>query len=191
MKTPIAISARHIHLCQKDLEQLFGKGYQLTKAKDLKQKGEFASKETVTLKGPKGDLDGVRILGPVREQSQVEISKTDARRLGIVAPVRLSGNLSGSGSINMVGPKSSLDLKEGVIVAKRHIHLSEKEAKKNNIANDQIVSVKVEGDRELIFNQVVVRVSDRYQLEMHLDTDEANAADLGNKGEGEILINVA
>lgn len=188
MKVPIAISARHIHLCQKDLEILFGPSYQLTNIKDLKQKGEFASKETVSLKGPKVQLDEVRIVGPIRKQTQVEVTKTDARRLGIVAPVRISGQLENSADILVIGLKGQVELKQRVIIPQRHIHLSQKEAEERGLKHNQIVSVKVEGERSLTFHQVIIRIADHYQWEMHIDTDEANAAGIDKGAIGEVII---
>lgn len=188
MKVPIAISARHVHLAQKDLDILFGRGYQLQKSRTLKQPKEFAAQETVTLKGPKVQLDEVRIVGPIRQSTQVEISKTDAWRLGIEAPIRMSGDLGGSARMTIVGPKGQIEIPEGVIVPQRHIHCSSEQAREYQLEDNQTVAVIVEGLRKLVFHQVIVRVSDDYQWEMHLDTDEANAADLGKDGVGEVVV---
>lgn len=173
---PVGVSARHVHLTQEHVEALFGKGYQLTKKKDL-MGGQFASNEQVTIVGLKlRAIENVRILGPVRKQSQVEISATDARTLGIKAPIRQSGDLAGSAPIAIVGPKGAIYLKEGCIVAMRHIHMSPTDARAAGLKNGDIVSVKADNDRGTIFNHVVIRVDDSFTLEMHIDTDEANAA---------------
>lgn len=173
---PIGVSARHIHLTQEHVEVLFGKGYQLTKKKDL-MGGQFASNECVTIVGLKlRAIENVRILGPVRKKSQVEISATDAIKLGIKAPIRESGNLSGSAPIAVVGPKGVLYLEEGCIIAKRHIHMSPSDAAAAGVHDGDIVSVKADNERGTIFNEVLIRVDDSFTLEMHIDTDEANAA---------------
>lgn len=173
---PIGVSARHIHLTQEHVEVLFGKGYQLTKKKDL-MGGQFASNECVTIVGLKlRAIENVRVLGPVRKQSQVEISATDAIKLGIKAPVRESGNLTGSAPIAVVGPKGVLYLEEGCIIAKRHIHMAPADAAAAGVHDGDIVSVKADNERGTIFNEVLIRVNDSYTLEMHIDTDEANAA---------------
>lgn len=173
---PIGVSARHIHLTQEHVEVLFGKGYQLTKKKDL-MGGQFASNECVTIVGLKlRAIENVRVLGPVRKQSQVEISATDAIKLGIKAPVRESGNLAGSAPIAVVGPKGVLYLEEGCIIAKRHIHMAPADAAAAGVHDGDIVSVKADNERGTIFNEVLIRVNDSYTLEMHIDTDEANAA---------------
>lgn len=187
MNIPITISARHLHLNQEDLEKLFGPGYQLKKERDLVQPKEFASQETISLQGPKAKLDKVRIVGPIRKKSQVEISKTDAWRLGIEAPVRLSGDLANSASLTLIGPAGEVNMPEGVIVPQRHIHCSTDQAQEHGLADKQIVSVQLKGERGLIFQQVMVRVADNYQWEMHIDTDEANAAGLEPGTEGIIL----
>ena len=173
---PIGVSARHIHLTQEHVEVLFGKGYQLTKKKDL-MGGQFASNECVTIVGLKlRAIENVRVLGPVRKQSQVEISATDAIKLGIKAPVRESGNLTGSAPIAVVGPKGVLYLEEGCIIAKRHIHMAPADAAAAGVHDGDIVSVKADNERGTIFNEVLIRVNDSYTLEMHIDADEANAA---------------
>ncbi len=173
---PIGVSARHIHLTQEHVEVLFGEGYQLTKKKDL-MGGQFASNECVTIVGLKlRAIENVRILGPVRKKSQVEISATDAIKLGIKAPIRDSGNLAGSAPIAVVGPKGVLYLEEGCIVAKRHIHMSPADAAAAGVHDGDVVSVKVDNERGTIFNEVLIRVDDSFTLEMHIDTDEANAA---------------
>ena len=173
---PIGVSARHIHLTQEHVEALFGPGYQLTKKKEL-MGGQFASNEQVTLVGLKlRAIENVRILGPCRKASQVEISKTDALKLGVKAPIRESGNVAGSAPIALVGPKGVLYLNEGCIVAQRHIHMSPADAAAAGVKDGDIVSVKAENERGTTFNHVKIRVDDSFTLEMHIDTDEANAA---------------
>lgn len=173
---PVGVSARHVHLTQEDVEVLFGKGYQLTKKKDL-MGGQFASNEVVTIVGLKlRAIENVRILGPVRKRSQVEISKTDAVKLGIKAPIRLSGDIAGSAPITLIGPKGALYLTEGCMVAKRHIHMSPEDAVKAGVCDGEEVSVVAENERETVFRHVEIRVDDSFTLEMHIDTDEANAA---------------
>lgn len=173
---PIGVSARHIHLTQEHVEALFGKGYQLTKKKEL-MGGQFASNETVTIVGLKlRAIENVRILGPVRKKSQVEISATDAIRLGVKAPIRESGNVAGSAAVAVVGPKGAIYLNEGCIIAKRHIHMAPKDAMAAGVHDGDIVSVKADNERGTIFNHVQIRVDDSFTLEMHIDTDEANAA---------------
>ena len=183
----VEISARHLHVSQKDLEILFGEGYTLTPKKDLSQPGQFACEEKVTIIGEKGQLKA-SILGPVRPETQVEISLTDARSIGALAPIRESGDVAGSGKCKLVGPKGEVELTEGVIAAKRHIHMTPADAEKYGIADKQIVSVKVETNgRSLVFGDVIARVSPSYALAMHIDTDEANAALVGLNQMGEIL----
>ena len=173
---PVGVSARHIHLTQEHVEALFGEGYQLTKKKGL-MGGQFASNETVTIVGLKlRAIENVRILGPVRSKSQVEISATDALRLGVKAPIRESGNIAGSAAIAVVGPKGAIYLNEGCIVAKRHIHMAPQDAMAAGVHDGDIVSVKADTDRGTTFNNVQIRVDDSFTLEMHIDTDEANAA---------------
>lgn len=173
---PIGVSARHIHLTQEHVEILFGKGYQLTKKKEL-MGGQYASNEQVTIVGLKlRAIENVRILGPVRKRSQVEISATDAIRLGVKAPIRESGNVKGSAPIAVVGPKGVIYLEEGCIIAKRHIHMAPKDAIAAGVADGQTVSVKADNERGTVFNHVQIRVDESFTLEMHIDTDEANAA---------------
>ncbi|MBR4210281.1 MAG: phosphate propanoyltransferase [Verrucomicrobia bacterium] len=173
---PIGVSARHIHLTQEHVEALFGPGYQLTKKKDL-MGGQFAANEQVTIVGLKlRAIENVRILGPVRKASQVEIAATDAIKLGIKAPIRESGDIAGSAPIAVVGPAGALYLKEGCIIAARHIHMSPKEAAEAGLHDGDYVSVKVENDRGTVFNHVKIRVDQSFTLEMHIDTDEANAS---------------
>ncbi len=184
----VEISARHVHVSEEHLEILFGKGYKLTPKKDLSQPGQYACEERVTVVGPKKELAGVSILGPCRKATQVEISLTDARAIGVKAPIRESGDVKDSGACKLVGPAGEVDLTEGVIVAKRHIHMTTADAEKYGITDSQIVSVKIPTEgRALIFGDVVARVSDSYALAMHLDTDEANAASIPGSCIGEIL----
>ncbi len=186
-KVMVEISARHLHVSQKDLEILFGEGYTLTPKKDLSQPGQYACEEKVTIVGEKSQLKA-SILGPVRPETQVEISLTDARAIGVKAPIRESGDVKGSGACKLVGPKGEVELKEGVIAAKRHIHMTVADGEKYGIKDKQIVSVKIDSDgRSLVFGDVVARVSDSYALAMHIDTDEANAALVGGNCEGIIL----
>lgn len=172
---PVGVSARHIHLTQEHVEALFGPGYQLTKKKEL-MGGQFASNETVTIVGLKlRAVENVRILGPVRKASQVEISATDSIKLGVKAPIRESGNIEGSAPVAIVGPKGALYLHEGCIVAMRHIHMSPADAQAAGVHDGDIVSVKADNERGTIFNHVKIRVDNSFTLEMHIDTDEANA----------------
>lgn len=174
------VSNRHVHLSTKDIEELFGTGYQLTVKKELSQPGEFASEETVTLVGPKGKLPGVRILGPARKNSQAEITVGDAVKLGINAPVRDSGNLEGSGSVVIEVNDKKIDLDQGVIVAGRHLHASTEDAEKHGLKDREIVKVKVEGPRGGTMDNVLVRVSPTYSLDLHVDIEEANALGIKN-----------
>jgi putative phosphotransacetylase len=173
---PVGVSARHVHLTQEHVEALFGEGYQLTKKKEL-MGGQFASNEQVTLVGTKlRAIENVRILGPVRKASQVEISLTDSLKLGVAAPIRESGDIKGSSPIAIVGPKGVIYLKEGCIVAKRHIHMSPKDAQAASVKDGDMVSVQIDNERGTIFNEVKIRVDPSFTLEMHIDTDEANAS---------------
>ncbi len=175
-QVPVGVSARHIHLTQQDVETLFGEGYQLTKKKDL-MGGQYACNETVTIVGLKlRAIENVRVLGPVRKASQVEISATDALKLGIKAPVRESGNVAGSAPIAVVGPKGAIYMKEGCIVAMRHIHMSPADAAAAGLHDGDVVSVKADNERGTVFNHVKIRVNESFTLEMHIDTDEANAS---------------
>ena len=184
----VEISARHVHVSEEHLEILFGKGYKLTPKKDLSQPGQFACEERVTVVGPKKELAGVSILGPCRKATQVELSLTDARSIGVKAPIRESGDVADSGACKLVGPAGEVELTEGVIAAKRHIHMTTADAEKYGITDCQIVKVKIPtAGRALIFDDVVARVSDSYALAMHLDTDEANAAAVPGSCMGIIL----
>lgn len=176
-KVLIETSARHVHVSREDLNTLFGEGYELTPKKNLSQPGQYACEERVAVVGAKGQFPAVSILGPVRASSQVELSASDARSIGVVAPVRESGDIAGSGSCKLVGPKGEVELKEGVIVAKRHIHLTPDVAAEFGVKDKEIVGVKVESDgRSLIFGDVVCRVHPNFAPAMHIDTDESNAA---------------
>lgn len=184
---PISISARHLHLSKEHISALFGSNCQLTEYLELSQPGQFACNEVVTLEGSKGVIDDVRVLGPARVITQVEISRTDCYKLGIKAPVRNSGDVEGSPGIRLVGPLGSVDLKQGVIQAKRHIHLSTEEAGELSLKNGQWVMVRIGGERGIIFDDVLVRVSPKYRKDMHIDTDEANAAGI-KSGDTGLLI---
>ena len=187
-KVLIETSARHIHVTEADLETLFGKGAKLTHKKDLSQPGQFACVERVDVVGPKRTLSGVSILGPTRSATQVELSLTDARSIGVSAPIRESGDVAGSAGCKLVGPCGEVELKEGVIVAKRHIHATPEDAEKLGVADKEIVSLKVVNDeRSTIFGDVVVRVSPKFALAAHFDTDEANAAALSGVVYGEVI----
>lgn len=177
-KIPVGISNRHVHLTKEHIEQLFGPGYELTKLKDLSQPGQYAANETVTLVGPVGIIQKVRILGPARPASQVELSITDGYMLGIELPVRESGDIKGTPGITLVGPRGIVHLKEGAICALRHIHANPDEAERLGLRDKQMVAVITEGVRSVIFNNVLVRVSEKFALDFHIDIDEANAAGL-------------
>ena len=181
-------SARHVHVTQEDLETLFGKGYELTVKKPLSQPGQFACNERVDVVGPKKTLTGVSILGPVRSATQVELSLTDARAIGVAAPIRESGDIEGSGACRLVGPKGEVELTQGVIAAKRHIHMTPVQAIQMNVKdNDEVFVIMESFERSLIFADVVVRVSPKFALAMHVDTDEANAFANDNHPTGVIL----
>ena len=187
-KVLVETSARHVHVTEETLKVLFGEGATLTKKKDLSQPGQFACEERVTVVGPKKALERVSILGPVRKADQVELSLTDARSIGVDAPVRESGDVAGSGACKLVGPCGEVELKEGVIAAKRHIHFTPEEAAEAGVEDKQIVSVKIESDgRSLVFGDVVVRVSPKFAAAMHIDTDESNAAGCAGTVYGEII----
>jgi putative phosphotransacetylase len=179
-QVPIGVSARHIHLSEQHIEQLFGEGYQLQILKDLSQPGQFAAAETVAVVGPKGRFDKVRILGPARSQTQLEISRTDAFTIGLNPPVRESGHIEGTPGVTLIGPAGEVTIDHGVIVAARHIHFHTDDAAKWGIVDKQLLTVKIDGERALILEGVIARVSDQYALDMHIDTDEANAAGAKN-----------
>ncbi|MDR1272012.1 MAG: phosphate propanoyltransferase [Clostridiales Family XIII bacterium] len=186
-KVEAGISNKHLHLSAADLAALYGEGYELTKFKDLKQPGQYAAEEKVDIIGPKGEFKGVRILGPTRPETQVEISLTDARALGVKPPVRESGKLEGTPGIKLVGPAGSVDISEGTIVALRHVHLSPAQAAEAGVADKEIVRVAVNSGRPLVFDEVLIRSGDGHTAEFHVDTDEANAAALSNGDEVEIV----
>jgi len=183
----IGLSNKHLHLRQEDVDTLFGKGHCLTHTKDLIQPGQFACDEKVDIVGPKGVLKGVRVLGPARPETQVELALTDARAIGLKVPVRESGKLEGTPGCKLIGPAGEVDLEKGVIAALRHVHLSPAQAEAIGVNDKDIVSVKVEGERGLIFNNVLVRAGDAYYGEIHFDTDEGNAAGLGPDAVGTII----
>lgn len=184
---PIALSNRHLHLNQKDIENLFGVGYELTQAKELGQPGQYASNEKVDIEGPRGTIKGIRVLGPARNKSQIEISLGDARVLGVDTVLRDSGDLEDTPGVKMIGPKGQVTLDDGVIVAARHIHMSDADAERFNLKDKQKVRVRVSGERALIFENVLVRVSPSYKLEMHVDIEEGNAAGVKNYDMVEIV----
>lgn len=187
-KILIETSARHVHVTEETLEILFGKGAALTPKKELSQPGQYAAMERVDVVGPKRTLSGVSILGPVRKANQVEISLTDARSIGVAAPVRESGDVKGSAPCKLVGPAGEVEITEGVIAAKRHIHLDPESAEKFGVSDGEVVSVKVPTDgRALVFGDVAVRVSPRFAPAMHIDTDESNAAGIAGVVYGEII----
>ena len=177
---PVGISARHVHLSQADLETLFGKGYQLTPLKELSQPGQYAAKEQVTVVGPKGELAKVRVLGPVRGATQVEVAMTDAMKLGIKAPVRMSGELNGTPGCKLVGPAGEVTISQGLIAAARHIHMTDEQAAAYGVSNGDRVSVRVCSERPCIWGNVIVRCGKGHDLELHIDTDEANGALITN-----------
>jgi putative phosphotransacetylase len=186
-RVPVGVSARHIHLTQDHVEILFGAGATLTEFKPLSQPGQFAANETVALFGPKGSFPKVRILGPVRKATQLEVSRTDAFALGLQAPLRESGNIEGSPGIRIVGPNGEVTVDKGVIVAARHIHFHTSDAVRWGVADKQMLKVRIGGDRGVVFEQVLARVSDQFALDMHIDTDEGNAANVGTGDFGEIV----
>lgn len=186
MKILVETSARHVHVTKEALETLFGAGYELTVKKMLSQPGQFASNERVTVVGPKKEMPNVSILGPCRSANQVELSATDARSIGLDAPVRESGDIAGSAGCKLVGPAGEVEISEGVIVAKRHIHMTPADAQAAGVADKDVVKVACGGEgRKLVFDDVVIRVRDDFATAMHIDTDESNAA--GGPKEGEII----
>lgn len=188
MKVMVETSAHHVHVSEADLAVLFGEGHQLTNKKDLSQPGQFACAEKVEVVGPKGSMS-MSILGPCRKETQVEVSLTDARKLGVTAPIRESGDLEGTPGCILRGPAGEVEIDKGLIAAKRHIHFDPASAEEAGVVDKQIVSVKVEyNGRALVFGDVVCRVSPSYALAMHVDTDEANAAALPGTVDGEIIL---
>lgn len=185
----INLSNRHVHMCREDVEILFGKGHQLTKMKDLLQPGQFACEETVTIKGPKGSFEGVRILGPERKETQCEVMASDAFRLGLrELPCRESGQLDGSAAFEIVGPAGAVRKTQGLIIAKRHIHFDPASAERFGVKDKQVVKLHAGGDRGATFDNVVCRVNPAYALECHLDFDEGNAVGIGNGARGEVIL---
>ena len=184
---PVGVSNRHIHLSQEDMENIFGKGYQLTPTKDLSQPGQYACKETVTICGPKGAIEKVRVLGPVRSKTQVEILAGDCFKLGVKTRARLSGDLAGTPGITVIGPKGSVQVKEGLIIAQRHIHMTLKDAENLGVHDGQIVNIQVAGPRGGLLSNVVIRANDSSALECHVDTEEANAMEIDSKTKVKII----
>lgn len=178
---PVGISNRHVHLSQRDLDKLFGEGYKLTKIKELSQPGQYACKETVTICGPKGAIEKVRILGPVRSKSQIEVLMGDCIKLGAAPHVRLSGELNKTSGITVIGPNGSVQLEEGLIVAQRHIHMTSEDAKKLGVCDGEIVSIKFDNLRGGTYSNVAIRANDTSKLECHLDIEEANAVGINSK----------
>ena len=187
IKVPVEVSARHCHLSKEDLEKLFGVGYKLQNMKQLSQPSDFACQETVDIQVGLNKIEKVRVVGPLRAQTQVEISLTDAVGLKFMPPVRLSGNLKESAGVILYGPAGQVQLTEGLIVAKRHLHCATDEAKKYKLKAGDNVSVEIKGERPIVFENVAVRVRDNYKLCLHLDTDEGNAAGINKIGEGQII----
>lgn len=187
IKIPVEISARHIHLSEKDLAALFGQGYSLTQKKALTQPGEFAAQETVTIRFKDKEISQVRVVSPLRPETQLEISLTDAYNLGMPAVIRLSGDLKGTPGILLVGTNGQVELKNGVIIAQRHLHVSFREALKLGINGKRTVSMKVPGQRMTTFHNIAIRKAENYRLALHLDTDEGNAAGITGKAFGELI----
>lgn len=186
-KIPVGISNRHLHLSQTDLDVLFGKGYEMTKIKDLSQPGQFACKETVTICGPKGAIEKVRILGPVRPKTQVEVLEGDSFKLGVASPARLSGDLNNTPGITLIGPKGSVQISEGMIVAQRHIHMLPEDAQRLGVKDGDVVSILVEGPRGGTFGNVAIRANNASALECHIDTEEANAMSVNSLSKIKII----
>lgn len=185
---PIALSNRHIHLSQEDLEKLFGQGYELTRLKDLSQPGQYACEEKVDVSGPKGEIKGVRVLGPVRDKTQIEISISDAFALGIKPEIRDSGDIKDTPGLKLTGPEGETVMDEGAIIAARHIHMSTEDAKDFGVKDKDKVKIKVDGPRGLTFDEVLVRVNDNYALEMHVDIEEGNASGVKNRELVELIV---
>ena len=175
---PVEISAHHVHLAQADVEALFGPGHQLTPKSELSQPGQFACEEQVHLVGPKGRIAKVRVLGPTRKETQVEIAMTEQFKLGIQPPIRQSGDLAGTPGITLEGPYGSTTIERGVVCAQRHIHMTPEDAMRFHVRDNYVVRVRIEGERQLIFGDVVVRVNPAFRLAMHIDTDEGNAGNI-------------
>ncbi|PID16129.1 acetate kinase [Sporosarcina sp. P34] len=184
---PIAVSARHVHLQPEHVEVLFGAGYELTQRSELSQPGQFAANETVMIAGPKSSIERVRILGPVRKATQVEVSFTDAMKLGVKPPLRESGNIEGSAPITLIGPKGSVHIDQGLIIAQAHIHMAPADATRFGVEDGEYVTVEADGVRSISFRNVRIRVNERYRLEMHIDTDEANAGFISQGSIGRLV----
>lgn len=184
---PVGVSNRHVHLSQADLDQLFGTGYQLTQMKDLSQPGQYACKETVTICGPKGAIEKVRVLGPVRKQTQIEILAGDCFKLGIRTQVRLSGDLAGTAGLTLIGPKGAVMTKEGAMIAQRHIHMLPEDAARFGVQDGESVSLEVTGPRGGILANTIVRVTNESGLECHVDTEEANALGMDSSSKVKII----
>lgn len=188
IRIPIAVSARHAHLSQATIDEVFGAGYRLRPRTWLSQSGQFAAEETVRLVGPGGQLDRVRVMGPPRQHDQIELSRTDEHALGVAAPIRLSGDLAGTPGITVIGPAGRRVLKDGVISARRHIHMDPRNAAGLGVRDGQVVQVRIDSaGRDLVFGDVAVRISPDFHLELHLDTDEANAAGVTDGDRAELL----
>ncbi len=188
IKIPIEVSARHCHLSQDILEKLFGKVYKLKELKQLSQPSDFACQETVDIKFGSREIKNIRVVGPIREKTQIEISLSDVASSGIMPPIKLSGDLSGSAGAILKGPAGQIEITEGLIIAQRHLHCGTDEAQKYKLKNGEIISVRVAGSRPVVFEEIVVRVKDNYKLCMHIDTDEGNAAGINKKGEGALYL---
>ncbi len=188
-KVKVEVSARHIHLKKEDFEKLFGEGAKLTVMKELSQPGMFAANETVAIKDESFQLDKVRIVGPIRNYTQIEMSETEARKFKINPPLRKSGDIKGTPGMIVIGPKGQIEIKEGVIVAQRHLHMTPKEAEEIGAKDGDLMNVKIEGQRGLVFGNVVVRVDKTYAWACHIDTDEGNAASLEGCTYGEVIFN--
>lgn len=184
---PVGISNRHIHLSQKHIDVLFGKGYKLNKLKDLSQVGQYACKETITICGPKGAIEKIRVLGPKRSKTQVELSIGDCIKTGVKPNIRLSGDLNKTSGITLIGPKGSIQIDDGVIVAQRHIHMTPKHAKYFSVVDGELVSIQVEGLRGGTLNNVSIRAKDSYRLECHLDIEEANSMGINSNSKIKII----
>lgn len=188
MRIPIAVSARHAHLSEVTLQRLFGDPFELHVQKWLSQTGQFSAQETVSLIGPHGRIDHVRLMGPPRRQDQIELSRSDECTLGIAAPLRISGDVADTPGVQVIGPAGAVTLSNGVITARRHIHMNPQEARQLGLSDGQVVSVKIDSDgRDLTFGDIVVRIAPDFRLELHLDTDEANAAGVTNGDYAQIV----
>ncbi len=184
---PVGVSNRHIHLSQADVEVLFGKGHQLQSMKPLSQPGQYGCKETVTICGPKGAIEKVRVLGPVRSKTQVEVLAGDSYKLGVIAPTRMSGDLTGTPGITLIGPRGSVQAGQGLVVAQRHIHMNLTDANRFGVRDGQIVSIQLDGTRGGMYNNVVVRANDTSALEFHVDIEEANAMNINGQSQIKIV----